>query len=194
LLVVHENFNAGWRATLDGNRLAATMVDGWQQAWRVPAGSTGVVHLTYTPQRTVAAGLVLGAVAVLVLVVLAFWRRSAARDLLPALHDGVAGTGLRVVTVVVIMVLLGSAVGVAIAGVILLGDRLLSRRPKWAERTTALALVAVSLAELAAPAGSTHPLADNAGVQGLCLVAVGIVLTRALASRGPSPGPREPLQ
>ncbi|MER6594261.1 alpha-(1-_3)-arabinofuranosyltransferase family protein, partial [Micromonospora purpureochromogenes] len=39
LLVVPENANAGWTATLDGRALPATRVDGWQQAWVLPAGA-----------------------------------------------------------------------------------------------------------------------------------------------------------
>ncbi|HEX8306554.1 MAG TPA: alpha-(1-_3)-arabinofuranosyltransferase family protein, partial [Jatrophihabitans sp.] len=33
MLVVRENFNPGWQASLNGRRLPAVRLDGWQQAW-----------------------------------------------------------------------------------------------------------------------------------------------------------------
>jgi arabinofuranan 3-O-arabinosyltransferase len=87
ILVVHENANAGWRATVDGHRLHAVMVDGWQQGWLVPAGTHGVVTLDFTPQRSYVAGLIVGAVAVVLLLVLAFARRRL-RSPAARLHDG----------------------------------------------------------------------------------------------------------
>ncbi len=74
VLVVHENTNAGWRASLHGARLTPLVVDGWQQAWLVPAGAGGTVRMTYTPGVTYRAGLVVAALAVLALLGLA-WRR-----------------------------------------------------------------------------------------------------------------------
>ncbi|GAA0814436.1 alpha-(1-_3)-arabinofuranosyltransferase [Spirilliplanes yamanashiensis] len=71
LLVVPENANAGWTARLGGVPLAATRVDGWQQAWIVPAGDGGTVTLDFTPDRTYRAGLAAGAAAVLVALLMA---------------------------------------------------------------------------------------------------------------------------
>ncbi|WP_106848376.1 alpha-(1-_3)-arabinofuranosyltransferase family protein [Blastococcus sp. Marseille-P5729] len=67
LLVIPENANPGWRATVDGRVLAATTVNGWQQAYVVPAGTTGVVELVFEPAGTVRAGLVGGGLLLLVL-------------------------------------------------------------------------------------------------------------------------------
>src|SRR5262249_12159455 len=44
-----ENFNSGWTATLHGRRLQAVRLDGWRQAWVVPAGTGGLVHLEFAP-------------------------------------------------------------------------------------------------------------------------------------------------
>jgi arabinofuranan 3-O-arabinosyltransferase len=74
LLVVHENANRGWAATLDGHPLRRITVDGWQQGYVVPAGKAGVVQLTYTPDTWYRLALLTGAIAVVVLVVLAFVR------------------------------------------------------------------------------------------------------------------------
>ncbi|HET6531894.1 MAG TPA: alpha-(1-_3)-arabinofuranosyltransferase, partial [Actinoplanes sp.] len=61
LLVVPENRNAGWTATLDGADLRAVRVDGWQQAFVVPAGTGGEVTLRFTPDRPYRTGLAAGA-------------------------------------------------------------------------------------------------------------------------------------
>ena len=50
-LAVNENFNAGWQAVSHGRRLQAVRLDGWKQAWLLPAGTAGVVTLTYQPDR-----------------------------------------------------------------------------------------------------------------------------------------------
>src|SRR5262249_29895722 len=48
-LVVNEDFNAGWQARLGSARLRAVRIDGWKQAWLLPAGTAGTVVLTYAP-------------------------------------------------------------------------------------------------------------------------------------------------
>jgi arabinofuranan 3-O-arabinosyltransferase len=71
LLVVHENANPGWRATLGGRVLPSVRIDGWQQGWLVPAAG-GVVDLRFTPDRAYRIALAggLGLVAVLAIVAL----------------------------------------------------------------------------------------------------------------------------
>jgi arabinofuranan 3-O-arabinosyltransferase len=49
-LEVNENFNAGWQAAIDGRQLQPVQLDGWKQAWVLPAGTSGVVTLTYRPR------------------------------------------------------------------------------------------------------------------------------------------------
>jgi arabinofuranan 3-O-arabinosyltransferase len=76
-LVVPQNVNAGWQAILDGRRLRPVRLDGWEQAWLLPAGSSGTVTLTYLPntryQQALAAGL--AALVLLGLVALRIGRR-----------------------------------------------------------------------------------------------------------------------
>jgi arabinofuranan 3-O-arabinosyltransferase len=48
-LEVHQTFNPGWTATLNGHRLAPVTLDGWQQAYVVPAGAGGAVVMTFIP-------------------------------------------------------------------------------------------------------------------------------------------------
>jgi arabinofuranan 3-O-arabinosyltransferase len=49
VLVVRENTNPGWSATMGGFTLAPVVLDGWQQGWYVPAGLHGPVVLSFTP-------------------------------------------------------------------------------------------------------------------------------------------------
>ncbi len=65
LLVVPENANDGWRATLDGTELARTRVDGWQQAWVLPEGAGGAVRLEFAPDAQYRAGLLAGGASAL---------------------------------------------------------------------------------------------------------------------------------
>lgn len=73
LIVWHEGFNRGWEATLGGDRLDAVEIDGWRQAFVVPAGQAGLVTATFAPDRAYRGGLAGGAVAILLLIVLAAW-------------------------------------------------------------------------------------------------------------------------
>ncbi|MFI9839359.1 alpha-(1-_3)-arabinofuranosyltransferase family protein [Nonomuraea sp. NPDC051941] len=68
-LVVNENFNAGWRAELDGRQLRPIRIDGWKQGWQLPAGTAGTVRLTYEPDQPyrLALGLGLAGIALLAL-------------------------------------------------------------------------------------------------------------------------------
>jgi arabinofuranan 3-O-arabinosyltransferase len=70
-LVIAENANAGWRASLGGRPLATARIDGWQQAWVVPAGVGGTVRLTFAPDRQYREGLATGGSAALAVLVLA---------------------------------------------------------------------------------------------------------------------------
>ena len=77
---IHENFNAGWAATLNGRTLTAVRLDGWQQAFVVPAGRGGVISLSYAPATVYHAGLIVSALALALLAALAIglagrWRR-----------------------------------------------------------------------------------------------------------------------
>ena len=48
-LEVHQAVNPGWTATLNGHQLAPVTLDGWQQAYVVPAGAGGTIVLRFTP-------------------------------------------------------------------------------------------------------------------------------------------------
>ncbi|UXX93269.1 hypothetical protein N7U49_15725 [Streptomyces sp. AD2-2] len=74
-LTTYENYNTGWKATLNGKELSALRLDGWQQGWRIPAGAGGKIKLTYEPATTYEAGLIGSGAALAALLALVIWRR-----------------------------------------------------------------------------------------------------------------------
>jgi arabinofuranan 3-O-arabinosyltransferase len=113
LLVIPENANPGWRATLGGQPLRATRVDGWQQAWVVPEGEGGLVRLEFTPDRPYRRGLAIGAGAALFVVLLAV-----VPPLRRPVPSGPAPTRRRAARYVFIVAVLGLVV--ALSGVLAL--------------------------------------------------------------------------
>ena len=67
LLVLPENVNAGWRATLGGNQLTPVRVDGWMQGYVIPEGDGGRVTLEFAPDRLYQSGLAVGGLLALLL-------------------------------------------------------------------------------------------------------------------------------
>jgi arabinofuranan 3-O-arabinosyltransferase len=75
-LELHQNANPGWSASLHGKVLTPVRLDGWQQAFIIPAGSGGVVTLTFKPVKFYHVWIVLSAAGVLALLLAAIaWRR-----------------------------------------------------------------------------------------------------------------------
>ncbi len=125
LLTMAQNVNRGWVATLDGERLQATRADGWKQAWLVPAGSAGVVHLEFEPATSYTWAVVAGGVGVLLVVLVLLIGRRRRPAVLRPLVAGRAG----IIDVVVGLGVLALAAGWwgVLAGVVaVIGGRLLS--------------------------------------------------------------------
>ena len=74
-LEVHQAASPGWTATAGGQRLAPVTLDGWQQAFIVPAGAGGHVVMTFSPASGYHLWLIIAIVAFAVLLVLALWPR-----------------------------------------------------------------------------------------------------------------------
>jgi arabinofuranan 3-O-arabinosyltransferase len=76
-LEVAQNYNAGWQATVKGKTLRPVRLDGWEQAWLLPAGTRGLVTLTYRPEAMYRYALVggLGLLAVILAIALMPRRR-----------------------------------------------------------------------------------------------------------------------
>jgi len=71
ILAVHQNSNASWTATLNGQTLTPIRLDGWQQGWIVPAGSGGTIMIVNSPGHEYRVLLVVGGVLLLVLAAIA---------------------------------------------------------------------------------------------------------------------------
>ena len=76
-LTVAQNFNAGWQATLHGRVLQPVRLDGWEQAWLLPAGSAGSVTLSFLPDGPFRLSVFGGLAALLIIMIIAWapWRR-----------------------------------------------------------------------------------------------------------------------
>ncbi|WP_167977326.1 hypothetical protein [Lentzea indica] len=180
LLVVPENVNDGWTATLNGQVLEKTRVDGWQQAWVLPEGDGGVVTLDFVPDARYRTGLLIGALGVLAVIALAaiparrrvtFVAPSRSRWLVVAMLVLLAVLGGMLPIVAVIACLLAREFwaaapkviafsGVALGSAVAVLGRILGKGQDWAyiPLVQAAMLVAVSAVIAAAfrPFGPQH--------------------------------------
>ncbi|PWU57793.1 DUF3367 domain-containing protein [Micromonospora sp. S4605] len=197
LLVVPENANAGWRAAVDGRPLTVTRVDGWQQAWLLPAGEGVEVSLTFTPDRTYRTGLGVGALtalAVLLLAAVPVRRRATPGAGVPA--EGPAW--LIGVTLVVLLAALGGVLPVAIV----LAAMLLRQFAARALPVVVLGglTVATTVAVTGRLQGHGQEWTYGTWVQAAMLVAIGAVVAAVVpvpgtppAAVAPAPDPGERL-
>jgi arabinofuranan 3-O-arabinosyltransferase len=195
LLVVPENTNPGWVATLDGEELARLTVDGWQQGYVLPAGPAGEVRLEFAPGDTYRAALPGGAAALGLLAVLL---------LLPARRPGPPSTGNRpaggtgnLAVGIGSMALIGGWAGLgALAVAVAVGWAARRRRPPVLGVLTAASLLAAGWVALAtgtvwqSPSGSGGVLA----VQLLVLLAICGVVASVVAGRRPRRSGTSPRQ
>ena len=163
VLVVPESINSGWVArTSAGTRLTPLAVNGWQQGWVVPAGTSGTITLIFAPNPLYRAGLAGGLALLPLLALLAWWparRRptdSAARPWTPGPWAAVA-------------ILTAGALIAGVAGVLVFGAALgmrwvLRNRPRRRDVVT-LWLSAGGLI-LAGAALSRHPWRSVDGYAG----------------------------
>jgi arabinofuranan 3-O-arabinosyltransferase len=198
LLVIPENTNLGWTATLGGKVLASVTVDGWQQGYVVPAGAPGTVHLDFTPGPDYRNALAVGAGAVLLLILLAVLPAWPARERTRRLPR-VPGSVMAVLAAFAVTVaalfgtaLVGGLVGLAALAVLWVLSQVAGR---WAP-----ALLG-GVAAGALLAGGAMLLVDADGTAGgrqvLAVVALSAVVAGALPDASPrrlrlrrgSPGP-----
>jgi arabinofuranan 3-O-arabinosyltransferase len=188
LLVVPENANSGWRATLGDDRLTPVRVDGWMQGYLVPEGAGGTVVLEFTPNRSYRMGLGLGGVLALVLVGGAVFLRRRDAPAARLLPDRERSDHLepwpwpwRLATLLAGAVVGGPAVGAGL----LLGD--LGRRrigDPGAVGAVLVGLAGAGAGIVASQQGGLPPVwCDALAGAGVGLVAA-VLLTRSPATRG----------
>ncbi|MFJ7899238.1 alpha-(1-_3)-arabinofuranosyltransferase family protein [Streptomyces sp. NPDC096198] len=158
-LTTYENYNKGWKATLNGRKLTPVRLDGWQQGWRIPAGAGGTVTLSYGPTTAYRAGLIGGGAAVAVLVFLALGRRRPASPEGPPVVPPDAGIWLGAVVPTV--------VGIVIAGPLALLVPLLALLARRRHTLLVpLAFLALAGAGIAAATGAGSPPGSGRGAFG----------------------------
>jgi arabinofuranan 3-O-arabinosyltransferase len=191
LLVVPDNVNAGWRATLDGAVLRTVTVDGWQQGYVLAAGTTGTVHLDYAPGATYRAALLGGAAALLVLLGVALL--GVRRPGSPPVGRGRGSRLLVPLALVVATALIGGVVGLVLLGSFAVVARVGGRwRTAVLATTAGVSLAAATVVHLRYP-WSVAGTADQVLV--LAAVLAVAVLAGAAEWRGRRSGtsPRKPL-
>lgn len=183
LLYLPENFNEGWVAEADGERLAPVRVDGWQQGWVLPPGEATTVELRFAPQRTYdvllplgigVSGLVLLAGLVVLLAPLVGVVRRRPLIAVPAADWPLLTPTrwpLRAGAAAVALVLLGPVCALALGGAVLAGDR-----ARWA----AVAVVTGGLVVLSGVLDVLGGDTSRATADLAAAVAVGILAGRAL--------------
>lgn len=129
LLTVAENANPGWQATLDGRSLEPVRVDGWKQAWRIPAGSGGNVELVFAPARANQIALYIGVGLLVLLIGLAVVPAGRRRPPpVPGAPQFIPGAAVAAIAVTV---LLGGVIGAATAVAVVVAFPRRAPTPKW---------------------------------------------------------------
>jgi arabinofuranan 3-O-arabinosyltransferase len=201
LLVVRENTNPGWQASLGGRPLESITIDGWQQGWLLPAGAAGDVVLRYLPDSAYRTGLVVGAVLLVALVVLTALpvRRRGTHE--PRSRAPRATTGGRFALWLVggsALILAGGALGAVVVTLAVLikvaaGPRPHRRWSRWLEAWLPAAFLGTGAWLAVTGVDSHYAVAPQAA--GLLTVTV-LWFATAFAPARPAgaPGPQGPLQ
>ncbi|WP_274915846.1 alpha-(1-_3)-arabinofuranosyltransferase domain-containing protein [Streptomyces sp. WZ-12] len=193
-LQLHENANDGWRATLNGKQLTPLRVDGWQQAFLVPAGAAGTVELSYAPATLYHLGLIGGILGIALLIASALIRRTP-RTPPTAPQQPPAPSWVLGTLALTVVVALAAGPYALIVPLLALVARL---RPR---ALAPLAGTAMLAAGITAALGAGHPLADSSGAfsapaQALALLALTAAVvtwpTRAGNGAGAGNGPGVP--
>jgi arabinofuranan 3-O-arabinosyltransferase len=187
-LAVSENFNDGWSARLGGRDLKAVRLDGWRQAWEMPAGAGGTVKMSFGPGRLHRGVLWLGGIGVLCLLACAFYPRREPEPAARAMGEATVFRAARLpeatgaVVVGVLGFLLGGVIG-AVIGVVAVRTVAYWRKhiPIVAGASFALAGIVAAWNAGAAPGSGSG--AFGALAQGLALVALIAVAVSLLPER-----------
>jgi len=192
VLVVPESINAGWVArTGAGPRLTPVAVNGWQQGWVVPAGTSGTITLTFAPNSLYRAGLAGGLALLPLLALMAWWppwRRPDDPEARPWSPGPWAAAAMLAAGAVI-----AGAVGVTVFAAALGLRWVLRDRPRRRDVLTVGASAGGLI--LAGAALSRHPwrsvdgyAGHSAGVQLLALLSLAALAAAVVMRAGPSIG------
>ena len=190
VLVVPESINPGWVAHAgNGAALTPVTVNGWQQGWIIPPGTSGAITLDFPANTPYRIGLFGGLALLPLLALLALLpvRRTPRQDPPPRTwQPGAVLAGLGVLAVG--FVISGPAGAVVVAACLAL-RRVLP--PSWTERVTIGATASGLI--LAGAVLSQYPwrsvdgyLGHSWGVQLVALIAVAMVAASAVPVSGRS--------
>ncbi|MCV7106950.1 alpha-(1-_3)-arabinofuranosyltransferase [Mycolicibacterium chitae] len=154
VLVVPESINPGWTARApDGTALTPVTVNGWQQGWVVPAGTSGTVTLSFASNALYRVGLAGGLALLPILAALALLPSRRRRD------DPVRPWAPRPGPVIAALIAMGALISGAVGAVVFgaaAGLRYLLRARPRAQRVLTLGGTSVALT-LAGAALSRYP-------------------------------------
>ncbi|MEU9663749.1 alpha-(1-_3)-arabinofuranosyltransferase domain-containing protein [Streptomyces chartreusis] len=195
-LRTYENFNDGWTATLNGRTLTPVRLDGWQQAWVIPAGVSGNVHLEYEPADLYRGALIGGAIGLSILATFCLIGRRREARIAEVLAERKAirdtcgwaplapGPTLTTVALTVVVALVAGPFALVVPAL-----AVLARLKPSALAPTAAA--AMGIAGIVATVGAGAPASANSGAfsataQVLALVALSAAVVTYDRKEGPS--------
>ena len=189
VLVVPESVNPGWVAhAADGTQLTPVVINGWQQGWVLPAGTGGMITLTFPSNSLYRAGLGWGLALLPLLALLALVRPR--REVV----DKPARPWRPPPIMAALAVLAAGWLIAGIAGVVVFGGSLavrygLRHRPQLSDAVT-LGTTATGFI-LAGAALSRHPwrsvggyVGHSWGVQLLALIAIAALAVSVIEPPG----------
>ncbi len=178
VLAVPENANDGWVATVDGQRLERTRVDGWQQAWVLPAGADAVVRLEFEPDTSYRQRLLIGLLAVLGLLAMA---------LVPSGRTAPRPVAAGRLWVPIALIGLTAVLGGMLALVLLIAVLLLRSAVPRVRRAVSLVLAVggMTVATATAVAGRLAGHGQEWAYGGVAQAAILVALTAVVAARVP---------
>ncbi|HUC59065.1 MAG TPA: alpha-(1-_3)-arabinofuranosyltransferase family protein [Streptosporangiaceae bacterium] len=178
-LELHQNANPGWVATLRGRKLTPVTLDGWQQGFVVPAGTGGIVAMTFVPDRFYHFWIVISAIAALALVAVAVTRRRrrSVPDQMDQTADGSEASTtlawLQLAGLCVLILLLGQYAVLAVPVIALVAYRW----PGWYGVIGLAAMVATGLLTVLSSSSSPSSSgAFGAPAQACALIALTVAL------------------
>ena len=194
LFVVDEVFNRGWEAHLDGVRLESLQVDGWRQAFVVPAGEGGELELTFAPNRPYQAGTAAGFGLLIALLAMAIVPRRRRTIVLAPIAAAGWPTPLRTAAGAVLAIWTTGIGAVLLPVLWLLRRRLATLLPLLAfgafTISGALLLIAPDRGDMQARwlGPASYPVSALAGLALLCVIAA-LLMDDPDASDGPTADP-----